>query len=231
MRILLLIFGWLPLIVAGQTDTLIYAEGNIINSVTKEAVVAKVSYQSLPYGSKVGFFKTAKFSFPLYDNEKYSVTIEAPGFAQYKFMVDPAEANSNKRVIRDVALKLPGHAGDSVVHHVGTVLRLNILFDQGKYDILSSSYSELNALAATLQTNPRMVIQLEGHTDAQGDAKKNLKLSKDRVESVKKYLTSKNVPAARIKTQAFGGSQPLSTANTPEAHRLNRRVEMRVLQN
>jgi len=39
-----------------QTDTLIYAQGNITSAATKEPVVARISYQSLPYGSKVGFF-------------------------------------------------------------------------------------------------------------------------------------------------------------------------------
>jgi OmpA-OmpF porin, OOP family len=222
---------FLPLITKGQADTLIYAEGNIINGVTKEPVVAKVTYQSLPYGSKVGFFSTARYSFPLYDDEKYSISVVAPGFAPFKFIVDPAEVNSARRVIRDVMLALPGHAGDSVVHHVGKVLRLDILFEQGLYAILPSSYAELDALATTLQQNPKMVIQLEGHTDVQGNPQKNMKLSKDRVEAVRKYLISKKITGSRIKTKAFGGTQPISTANNPEAHRLNRRVELRVLEN
>jgi len=232
MRIVLLIICCFPLMIArGQNDTLIYAEGNITNSVTQEPVVAKISYQSLPYGSKVGFLNTSKFSFPLYDNERYSITIEASGFSPAKFILDPAEANSEKKVIRNVALQIPGHAGDSVAHHSGKVLRLNILFEQAKYNILPASYAELDALANTLQNNPKMIIQLEGHTDIQGNPEKNMKLSKDRVEAVKKYLIMKNVSGSRIKTKAFGGTQPISTANTPEAHRLNRRVEMRVLQN
>ena len=64
-----------------------------------------------------------------------------------------------------------------------------------------------------------------------GDPKENLKLSQARVESVKGYLSSKGIPKSRLKTKAFGGGQPLSRENTPEAHRLNRRVEVRILQN
>jgi OmpA-OmpF porin, OOP family len=230
MRLLFLIFCCVPLLAVAQTDSLIYAEGKITNAITKEPIVAKVSYQSLPYGSKVGFLHTSSFSFPLYDNEKYSITIEVQGYAPSKFILDPAEANSERKVIRDVALNLPGHAGDSVVHHVGKVLLLNIIFEQGKYAILPASYGELNALSETLRTNPKLIIQLEGHTDVQGDPKKNLQLSKDRVEAVKKYLVEKKISANRIKTKAFGGTQPISNLNTPEAHRLNRRVAMRVLQ-
>jgi outer membrane protein OmpA-like peptidoglycan-associated protein len=79
--------------------------------------------------------------------------------------------------------------------------------------------------------NPSMTIQLEGHTDYQGSAKENMKLSQARVDAVKGYLTSRGVTRNRIKTKAFGGTEPLSRENTPEAHRLNRRVEMRILSN
>jgi OOP family OmpA-OmpF porin len=230
MRIALLIFLF-PLLAFAQADTLIYAEGVITNAVTKEHIAAKISYQSLPYGSKVGFLNGSSFHFPLYDNEKYSIEVTAPGFEPAKYILDPAEANANRRVIRDIALRLPGHAGDSVAHHAGKVLRLNILFEPNKWNILPASFTELDNLAATMHNNPRMVIQLEGHTDPQGDPKKQMKLSKDRVESAKKYLILKGISGVRVKTKAFGGTQPLSTANTAEAHRLNRRVEMRVLQN
>jgi outer membrane protein OmpA-like peptidoglycan-associated protein len=82
-----------------------------------------------------------------------------------------------------------------------------------------------------MKENESMVIQLEGHTDYQGNPKENMKLSKDRVESVKQYITSQGIPKTRIKTKAFGGTMPLSRDNTPEGHRLNRRVELRILEN
>jgi outer membrane protein OmpA-like peptidoglycan-associated protein len=59
----------------------------------------------------------------------------------------------------------------------------------------------------------------------------NLKLSEDRVIAVRDYLISRGVPKARVKTKAFGGSMPLSRENTEEAHKLNRRVEARILEN
>lgn len=76
-----------------------------------------------------------------------------------------------------------------------------------------------------------MIIQLEGHTDTRGDPKANLKLSQSRVGAVKDYLVSKGVSKSKVKTKAFGGTSPISTENTEEAHRLNRRVELRILKN
>jgi OOP family OmpA-OmpF porin len=82
-----------------------------------------------------------------------------------------------------------------------------------------------------LQTYPKMVIQLEGHTDIKGDPKQNMKLSQERVDAVKDYLISKGVTKNKVKTKAFGGTQPLSRADTEEAHKMNRRVQVRILAN
>jgi OmpA-OmpF porin, OOP family len=211
-----------------SADSLIHAEGKILSASTKEPVTARVTYQSLPYGSKIGTLNNNTYSFPLFDNEKYSIVIEAPGYTTAKYMIDPAEANENRKVIKDIELAV----GEIKKHEVGHVMRLdNVIFPVGRARINEESYSELNVVVDMMQENKTMVIQLEGHTDYQGDPKDNLKLSKERVESVRRYITSKGVARSRIKTKAFGGTMPLSRDNTPEAHRLNRRVELRILEN
>jgi OOP family OmpA-OmpF porin len=209
-------------------DSLIHAEGKIIHAETKQPVTARVTYQSLPYGSKVGTLNNNTYSFPMFDNEKYSITVEAPGFFPAKYMLDPGEANAQRKVIKDIELAV----GEIKKHEVGHVIRLdNVIFPVGRSKISEESYSELNIVVDMMKENTSMVIQLEGHTDYQGNAKENLKLSKDRVESVKHYITSNGIPKNRIKTKAFGGTMPLSRDNTPEGHRLNRRVELRILEN
>lgn len=220
--------------VFGQVqDSLIYAVGSISNHTTKEVVSAKISYQSLPYGNIVGVLNGSEFSIPLYGNEKYSITVEAPGFAPAKYMLDPATA-VNGKVTQNVELGLPAPAAAAAptAHHVGKVMRLDALvFHQRSAVISPESYAELNTVADMLHQNPNMVIQLEGHTDTRGDKNLNLKLSEDRVESVRNYLVRRGVSKSRIKMKAFGGTQPLSTENTEEAHKLNRRVEVRIIDN
>jgi outer membrane protein OmpA-like peptidoglycan-associated protein len=212
-----------------QADTLIYAEGKIIDAATKEPLSARITYQSLPYGNRVGMLNNNMYSFPMFDNEKYAITVEAPGFAPAKYMLDPAEANGERKVIKDIELS----AGQPVnTHAVGHVMRLdNLIFQLGKSKISPESYDELGLVVNMMQENSKMVIQLEGHTDYQGNANDNMKLSKDRVAAVKSYLVSKGIEKSRIKTKAFGGTAPISRDNTPEAHRLNRRVELRILEN
>ena len=235
MKVLFLVlFSCIASAVFAQADTLIYAQGNITSAATKEPVVARISYQSLPYGSKVGFFSGSSFSFPLFDNEKYSITVEASGYAPSKYILDPAEANDERKVLRNIELNLPSGASNNAEssHTVGKVMRLNNLnFDAGRSVISSSSFSELDEVVLMLKKNPRMVIQLEGHTDTRGNANANLALSEERVKAVKSYLASKGGSKSRIKTKAFGGSMPISREDTEASHALNRRVELRILDN
>ncbi len=217
-----------------EPDTLIYAQGKIISAASGQPVQAKITYKSLPYGSKNGFLTGASYSFPLFDKEKYSIEVEAPGYSPAKFMLDPAQANSQRLVIKDIELGLPNSAAQvaETTHTVGKVMRLdNLIFNVGTAKIESSSYEELDEVVKMLHDNPKMVIQLEGHTDIKGSPSLNMKLSEDRVNAIKTYLVAKGASKNRIKTKAFGGTQPLSTEDTEAAHKLNRRVELRVLQN
>jgi outer membrane protein OmpA-like peptidoglycan-associated protein len=216
---------------AQTADSLIYAEGKVIDAATKEPITARITYQSLPYGNKIGVINNSAYTFPMFDGEKYSIIVEASGFAPAKYMLDPAEANSGKRVVKDIELS-NGSVHPDARHAVGHVMRLdNLIFQVSKSKIDPESYSELDLLVDMMVENPTMVVQLEGHTDYLGDPKENLKLSQQRVDAVKTYVTNKSIAKSRVKTKAFGGLQPLSKDNTPEAHRLNRRVEVRILEN
>ena len=216
-----------------ESDTLIYAQGKITNAATKEAVMARVSYRSEPYGNIMGSSSGNSFSFPLFDGQRYSIIVEAPGFAPAKFLLDPVTA-VDRKVIKDVELGLPGSVANNseTTHSAGKILTLeNLIFNVGTATITKESYPELDEVVHKLHTNPNMVIQLEGHTDIKGDPKLNMKLSQDRVDAVKTYLASKGASKGRIKTKAFGGTMPISRENTEAAAKLNRRAELRILEN
>jgi OOP family OmpA-OmpF porin len=224
----------IPLASFAQQETPVYAEGKVYNRDTKEPIMAKISYQSEPFGNFVGMLTGDSYSIPLYENEKYSITVEAAGFAHSKYLLDPASANGDRKVIQNIELVLPvsASAAAETAHTVGKVMRLDALIFQQRSSIISpESYPELNNVAQMLHTNPNMVIQLEGHTDTRGDARMNLKLSQERVDAVRNYLIAKGVPKHRVKTKAYGGTMPLSLENTEQAHKLNRRVEARILEN
>ena len=72
-------------------------------------------------------------------------------------------------------------------------------------------------------------VKIIGHTDSQGDPKKNVSLSLERAEAVKKYLIEKSIPATRLSTAGMGADKPVADNTTPEGRKKNRRIEFEVL--
>ncbi len=211
-------------LIARSADTTIVVMGKILDINTKEPVKARVYYKSLPYGNKVGLINNTEFSFSMFDSDHYSVQVDASGYEPAKYIIDPTEADENLRIDRIIELAPKGSGPKNVI------LLEGLIFEQNRSRINQSSYAELDGVVTMMKNNPSMVIQLEGHTDTRGNPQKNLELSQDRVDEVKKYLTKKGIKKHRVFTKAFGGTQPVSRDDTEESHRLNRRVELRILE-
>jgi outer membrane protein OmpA-like peptidoglycan-associated protein len=101
----------------------------------------------------------------------------------------------------------------------------NLYFETGKDVIKAEAHDNLNKLATILNNYPEVKLAIHGHTDKTGGRDLNLKLSKERAESVKKYLVGKGVDGSRIKTEGLGPDQPLIDGDTENEYQYNRRVE------
>ncbi len=100
----------------------------------------------------------------------------------------------------------------------------NLEFDLGKATIRAKSYPTLNKVAALL-VEKNFSLKLAGHTDNTGSMALNLRLSKDRAESVKAYLVSQGANPSRIEATGYGPNQPIATNKTAAGRQKNRRVE------
>lgn len=100
----------------------------------------------------------------------------------------------------------------------------NLEFDLDKSTIRSTSFASLNRVA-DLMVSKNLSLKLAGHTDSQGSDAYNMKLSKDRAESVKAYLVSKGVNPSRVEATGYGESQPIDNNATAAGRQNNRRVE------
>jgi outer membrane protein OmpA-like peptidoglycan-associated protein len=110
-----------------------------------------------------------------------------------------------------------------------SIILKNVLFYQSKAVMIPESYNELDQLVALMHQYPNMVIELSGHTDNQGDYKKNIILSEDRVATVKQYLVSKGISEERIVGIGYGPKYPVASNYSEITRRLNRRVEFKIL--
>jgi OOP family OmpA-OmpF porin len=102
----------------------------------------------------------------------------------------------------------------------------NIQFEFDSSVLRTSSYPVLDATSADLRTTGSAV-EVQGFASSEGTAAHNLKLSRDRANSVKTYLVNSGVSASKVTVKAFGETQPIADNSTEEGRVLNRRVQFR----
>jgi outer membrane protein OmpA-like peptidoglycan-associated protein len=101
-----------------------------------------------------------------------------------------------------------------------------ILFDVGRSSLQMGSTTILDELGQLLEENTDFNLSIVGHTDADGAAETNQKLSEDRARSVKEYITDNfAVKGNRLEYKGMGSNKPIASNDTEEGKRKNRRVE------
>jgi outer membrane protein OmpA-like peptidoglycan-associated protein len=109
----------------------------------------------------------------------------------------------------------------------GRVATQGILFSTNSDVIRPESTPTLEEIGDMLRAHPELQLQIEGHTDSDGDNAYNLALSGRRAAAVKAYLVeSFGIEAGRLETSGFGESKPVADNATPEGKQQNRRVEL-----
>ncbi len=108
----------------------------------------------------------------------------------------------------------------------GAAAYSNIQFEFDSSVLRTSSYPVLDATSADLRTSGSAV-EVQGFASSEGTAAHNLKLSRDRANSVKTYLVNSGVAASKVTVKAFGETQPIADNSTEEGRVLNRRVQFR----
>lgn len=105
-----------------------------------------------------------------------------------------------------------------------------ILFDSGSDKLKKESYEFLDKMAKVLQDDASIRLNIIGHTDSDGDAVKNMTLSKSRAAAVMNYfIDSKGLNKSRFMYQGRGENEPVADNNSVEGKAQNRRVEFQTL--
>ncbi|HWN82210.1 MAG TPA: OmpA family protein [Candidatus Udaeobacter sp.] len=108
----------------------------------------------------------------------------------------------------------------------GKLVTHGIHFATGSDVVLPDSAPVLRQVAAYMQANPTVKLQVTGHTDNVGAPASNLDLSKRRAASVAKALTDDlKITADRFATDGKGDTDPMASNAKPEGRAMNRRVE------
>jgi outer membrane protein OmpA-like peptidoglycan-associated protein/tetratricopeptide (TPR) repeat protein len=210
-------------------------KGKVLDADTKQPVNSTVDLTDNTANKQLSQATTdsenGKFLISLPSGKNYGIAVKAAGYLFHSENFDiPADASYQEyeKVIYMKKVKV----GESIV------LR-NIFFDLDKYSLKPESKTELDRLLQLLEDNPTLVIEISGHTDTQGSAEYNQKLSDDRAKAVVDYLVAFGIARERFEHKGYGESKPQvsdaeilkmkSKDQKDAAHGQNRRTEFKIL--
>jgi outer membrane protein OmpA-like peptidoglycan-associated protein len=158
---------------------------------------------------QVYLLRTAKniwFGLSIYDNDSgtWLMTVEEKAFEQ-TLSLTKAEAMADD-------LKKSGE------------VTLYLAFDTDSASIKEESKPVLAEIAKLLKNDQSLQLKVEGHTDNQGTAAHNKKLSESRAQSVVQAVTALGIDAKRLQAAGYGQDKPVADNATEAGRAKNRRV-------
>lgn len=208
-----------------KNEPVIRIKGKITNADTKVPISARLIIIDNTTKKEMAAVQTNEvagtFEIVLPKGTQYSMNVSMSGYISASENIVVNADTLFQDATKDVAL---------IPIEVGKTVKLNnLLFQRGQAEMLETSFAELDNVVSFMEENPTVIIQLEGHTDNQGDPKGNVILSERRVRTVRQYMVKNGISQKRVFLKAYGGTKPLFSNGTEESRKLNRRVEFMIL--
>lgn len=210
---------------SARPQQLTWLKGTVYDAKTMAKLEARFELIDLSTGKTVvesysdpsdGHFLVA-----LPSGKEYALNVSKNGylfFSDHFNLTGPA--TQNDPFLRDIPLQ-PIIVGE-------TVILRNVFFDTDSYLLKDQSKTELLRLVELMNSNPKLKIELSGHTDNKGDNKHNQELSFNRAKAVFDFLMEQKIASDRISFKGYGETSPISTNETEEGRALNRRTAFMV---
>ena len=217
-----------PLYKEAQPMLTTYFKGVVYDEETKARLDARFELIELGSSKTVAESHsdrlTGEFLLALPTEKNYALNVSKDGYLFFSENFSLSGMNSQKTpFVKNIPLK-PIKVGEAVVLK-------NIFFDTDKYILKDESLAELQKLLALMQKNPRLKIEISGHTDNIGSEAHNLELSGNRANAVYQYLVAHSIAATRLTYIGYGFSQPIDVNTTEQGRANNRRTEFKVVGN
>jgi outer membrane protein OmpA-like peptidoglycan-associated protein/Mg-chelatase subunit ChlD len=207
-----------------RPDVVAKIEGELRNSKNKP-VSTTIRWEDLETNSVIGTSKSdpidGSYFIVLPMGKNYGYFVEDTSFFPISQNLDLRNVSNVVEIKKDIkAISFQEMIDEKIA-----VPMNNLFFNPMKSDLLPSSIPELKRMAKIIK-DKNLSVELSGHTDNVGTESMNLKLSEDRANSVKNYLTLQGVSPSKIKSVGYGYSRPKASNETEEGKALNRRVEI-----
>lgn len=196
-----------------------YFDGKVWDSKTKKPIQAHIEVYKLK-DNKTVFQSvsdeiTGDFQAFLPVDEKYGYNIHKKGYLFVSGSFEPRDKATKRK---DIGM------GEIAVGEKVTLK--NIFFQFDSYKLSSDSYGELNRLVNFMRQNPKVYIELGGHTDIVGKREYNINLSQQRAKEVYDYLINHGAPQSHLSYKGYGPDKPIASNKTEDGRAQNRRTEV-----
>lgn len=206
-----------PVPMEAQPEAIVSLKGSLKSSQTGEPLKGIVSIIDLDEGVEVApkyLREDGKFDFDLINKRNYLLIIQGDDFFRIEELF-----------FLDGDLQMDREA-DPIESKIAFE---SLEFENGKADILETMHRDLDKVADFLIDHPTLNLRISGHTDSAGREEANLKLSQDRADAIKKYLTTEfNIQVDRIEAIGYGSAKPIVEELNDDHRQLNRRVEFEI---
>lgn len=213
-----------------ETPLTVY-KGTIKSADGKPATNVEITVIDNETGLLVGTYypnsKTGNYLFILPPGGNYNISYQADGYLLQSANMNVPKDSTYSLINTFIELK-PITVGQRVTLK-------NLFFDYNKATLRPTSKTELDKFYELLNTKPKLVVEIAGHTDSKGNDEFNMKLSKDRAQAVVDYMIKKGINKKRMTAVGYGETKPIAKnqkadgKDDVEGMQLNRRVEYRIL--
>ena len=225
---------WFELPKELQAVQTFYFEGTAFDALSKNKLPAYIQLTDLSTGQRVYEGNAdafdGKITLPLPINRSYAVLVNHKGYHPFSLNFDLTQKENAQSYILEMPLNPLQSAAENILN--------NVFFDLAKATLRPESKVELLNLANYLKNNPALRIEIQGHTDSQGDPAKNMLLSEARSKAVADFLIQEGIDPKRLTFKGYGSSKPIVTdaaiakLTDPKAieaaHQKNRRTSYKI---
>ncbi len=199
-----------------------YVFGKIIDRRTSKTIEAKIEFKMQSKDSIIisNSNKITGYRTTLPKSKTIDVAILKSGYKPYYQRLQSPELLKSTTNKLNFVLD-PLSVGESFIVE-------NLLFEFDSAELLPKSNLQLLKLLDFLKANPKIKIEIIGHTDQQGSAEYNQNLSELRAETIYNFLI-KEIDGKRLKYSGKGDKEPIEHNYTELGRALNRRTEIKIL--
>lgn len=208
-----------PMPMEARPDAITTFKGYALDSKTGKPLTGVVLIVDLDSGVEIAPKKinpeNGYFEFDLIKNNRYRVYILGNNFLTVR---------KDMRVEKDTTFKI----FTTSLEQDKPIVFESLKFGSNSFRLRTDVNEQLDYLAGFMLKYPMFKLDIEGHTDSDGEEAANNSLSDKRAKSIAQYLENKGVNMARLSARGYGESRPIVPNDIPENKEKNRRVEFKL---